>query len=267
MRLFTAALCASLFSASAAHSADWKSYSTSAMSGSGINDFAIEFRCENGKPAFLLEHDHYLGLHGSKVEVTLGEVSKPSISFTMRVLSDDDTRAYTLEARDIAKHLMGADSIVMYVTPEYRNKMFSQISMRSSDYAIYRLFENCGETLENPKPRKPVKKPEMKESKTDRLATATADVFERSWYPNQLLSQELEAYLKVTLTDPERRDIDVEIIEGSDQTRFDKDIAETLKGIYYLPAFEVAPKGEDGQKYFCIRVRGQEAEVDLHCGG
>lgn len=184
MRLVTAVFFASLFAASAAHSADWKSYGSIARSGD-YNDLSMEFRCKSEKPQFFLKHDSFLGLHGSKVKVVLGEISKPSITFDMRVLSDDDRSAYTGNAREIAEHIMGASSIIMYVTPEYRNKEYYDFSMGGSDYAIYRVFETCNQTLEGPKPPKPAIKSDKKESKPDseKYAALIKERLYQAWFP------------------------------------------------------------------------------------
>jgi TonB family protein len=247
MRLVTAVFFASLFAASAAHSADWKSYGSIARSGD-YNGLSMEFRCEYGKPQFFLKHDSFLGLHGSKVKVVLYNVPKPVIRLSMLVFPDDDTSAYTGDAREIAELMMGASLITMAVTPEYRNKMSTVFTMEGSDYAIYRVFETCNQPLEGPKPPKPAIKSDKKESKPDseKYGALIKESLYRSWYPPSSATEESTARLQISLL-PTGELVNVTLVRGSGNTAFDNS---ALSAVRSLNRYPVSRDRDTFERYF-----------------
>ncbi|PFG54620.1 TolA protein [Marinobacter sp. LV10R520-4] len=248
MRLVTAVFFASLFTASAAYPADWTSYGSKAQSGPSFNDFSMEFHCEYGKPEFLLKYDSFLGLHGSKVKVTLQETSKPGISFSMLVFPDDDTSAYTGDAREIAELMMGASLIMMTVTPEYRNKMYSAFTMEGSDYAIYRVFETCNQTLEGPKPPKPAIKSDKKESKPDseKYAALIRERIYSIWYPPSSATDKHTTRIVIGIQPTGEIDT-ISIDTSSGDRSFDVSALSAVRSLVMLP---VPADSDTFERYF-----------------
>jgi TonB family protein len=247
MRLVTAVFFASLFAASAAHSADWKSYGSIARSGD-YNGLSMEFRCEYGKPQFFLKHDSFLGLHGSKVKVVLYNAPKPVMRLSMLVFPDDDTSAYTGDAREIAELMMGASLITMAVTPEYRNKMSTVFTMEGSDYAIYRVFETCNQPLEGPRPPKPAIKSDKKESKPDseKYGALIRERIYSIWYPPSSATDKHTTRIVIGIQPTGEIDT-VSIDTSSGDRSFDVSALSAVRSLVRLP---VPADSDTFERYF-----------------
>lgn len=127
----------------------WSSYS--------YGDFRIGFECRQGRVRFLIEHERFLGLHNSAVDVTFTVKDKDPISTTLQVRPHNDRMAASIvhDPKPVAEYLMGANYVFVTIYPEYRNSMGNGFSMSGSDYTIYRVFEVCEDPLSVAKPKRP----------------------------------------------------------------------------------------------------------------
>lgn len=288
MRTLTSAALAliAIITPVSAGAANWDSYSKSALSGTGMNDFSISFHCTELGTEFRIKHERFLGLHNRSVDVNMvTSWDDPQLNTVLRVLPHDDKVAYTSDAREIAEFLMGASSLHIFITPEFRNREYDLFGLDGSDYAIYRVFENCGEPLDGPRPHKPSVSPDTAKGKSEagkvrekvkglfgnpdaektdpKEATETAFQQWRGRY--RFSDPDLTTYVKVTQLGP-GSGIEVEWLEPSRVAGFDGKVSDTLKRMPGgVAAFETAPTDENGHKYFCMRVTREDAVVDYEC--